>query len=184
MFWVLDKPQCRPWDLQETGVYISHLLRKIRDISSNHFVHHTFMKLAWKPKLLVLSGVGSVLTVWFPYPSSPVRVIQLKLICGLWLLSHLIYSQCSCPGCCISPFVGTSSLGSIVQTSPSNLRTLCTPLPESKNSGPEKTNSLLGSCVLRDRLFIVHHRDDLCLEGAWRGGRLFAKLMWRRLVEV
>lgn len=138
-----------------------------------HFVHlymYTFMKLAWKVELLVPSEIGSVLTFWFLYPSSPVHVIQLKLICGLWLLSRLIHSHLFCPGFCIPPHpMRTISLESIAHTTPPNLPTLCTLLPESTNSGPEKTNSLLGSCVLWSQRWIVH-----CLTQGW-------PLSWRRL---
>lgn len=189
MFWVLVKPQCRPLDLQETDANVCAVFEKETwHFFKSHCLCSWYTTTSWNMhELLSLSRIASVLTVWFLYPSSPVHIIQLKLVCGLWLLSYLIHSQCSCPACYIPRFMRTISLGSIAHTSPSNLLTLCTLLPWSKNSGPEKTNSLLGSwvfCVLRDGLFIVRHWDGLCLKGAWRGGGLFAKLEWMRLVEV
>lgn len=191
MFWVLDKPQCRPWDLQETDVNACAVIEKDTWHSNNivcafctpHF-HETCMK-SWAtraqpnwlsidcliPLSFITSACNSAETHLWPF--------------GFFLISstHNVLAQAAI----FPPPCEPISLGSIVHNSPPNLSTLCTLLPQSKNSGPEKTNSLLGSCtfcVLRDGLFIVHHRDGLCVKGVWRGGSLFAKLKWRHSVEV
>lgn len=93
-FEFFDKPQCRPWDLQETDVNVCAVIEK----DTWHFFksHACLYILYTTPSWNLHENLSYSCSVELAEP-----VFQLKLICGLWLLSDLIHSHCSCPGCCI-----------------------------------------------------------------------------------